>query len=131
LPAALSAKYLPGGQTQILNVHQIRRINHHPVDCDEYIAPESISDTENWLNREGDLDNPNDSEDYWVADIESDIVQDNGIEYLECPEKWDVSATPNVRRLIRPIRKSKRQAEQVLVTVNAIETRRNKGGRKK
>jgi hypothetical protein len=32
LPPALSAKDLPGGQTQILNVHQIRRINRPPVE---------------------------------------------------------------------------------------------------
>jgi len=34
LPAPLSAKELPGGQTQILNVRQIRIINCHPVESD-------------------------------------------------------------------------------------------------
>jgi len=53
LPPALSAKNLPGGQTQILNVRRIRRINGHPVECDEDSAPESISDTEDWLNWNG------------------------------------------------------------------------------
>jgi len=50
LPPALSAKNLPGGQTQIINVHQIWRINMHPVESDEDSAPESISDMNHWLN---------------------------------------------------------------------------------
>ena len=60
-------------------------------------------------------------------DIESDIEQDNSIEDQECPEQRDVSAAPNVQGLIRPTQKSKRQVEKVLMKVNAIETRRNKG----
>jgi len=50
LQPALSAKDLAGGRTQILNFRQIRRINRHPVESDEDSAPESISDTEDWLN---------------------------------------------------------------------------------
>jgi len=50
LPPALSAKNLPGGRTQILNVPQIRRINRHPVESDDDSAPESILDTDDWLN---------------------------------------------------------------------------------
>jgi len=77
------------------------------------------------------LDNPNDSEDVCAADDESDIEQNNGIEDSECPEQQDVTAAANVPGLVRQTRKSKRQAENVLVTVNAVETRRNKGGKKK
>jgi len=62
LPPALSAKDLPGGRTQILNVCRIERINCHPVESDDDSTPESISDTDDWLNWNGDLDNPNDSE---------------------------------------------------------------------
>jgi hypothetical protein len=62
-PPALSAKYLPGGRTQVLNVRRIKRIDRHPADSNEDSSPESISDTENWLNWNGDLDNLNDSED--------------------------------------------------------------------
>jgi len=131
LPPALSAKDLPGGRTQILNVRRIRRINRHPVESDDDSAPESISDTDDWLNWNGDLDNPNDSEEDCAADDESDIEHNNGIEDPECPEQQNVSAAPNVPRLVRPTRKSKRQAEKVLVTVNAVEMRRNKGGKKK
>jgi len=69
LPPPLSAKDLPGGRTQILNVRRIWRINRHPVERDEDSASESISDTEDWLNWNGDLDNPNDSEDNCVADM--------------------------------------------------------------
>jgi len=131
LPPALSAKDLPGGRTQILNVHRIRRINRHPVESDDDSPPESISDTEDWLTWNGHLDNPNDSQEDCAAADESDIEHNNGIEDLECPEQQDVSAAPNVHGLVRPTQKSKRQAEKVLVTVNAVETRRNKGGKKK
>jgi hypothetical protein len=42
-----------------------------------------------------------------------------------------MSAAPNVPVLIGRTRKLKRQAEKVLVTVNTIETKRNKGVKKK
>ena len=131
MPPPWSAKDLPGGRTQILNVRRIRRINHHPAESDENSAPVSISDTEDWRNWNGDLDNPNDSEDDCAADIESDIEQDKSIEDQECPEQRDLSTAPNVPRLIWPTRRSPRQAEQVSMTVNAIKTRRNKGVKKK
>ena len=78
-PPPLSAKDLPGGQTQVLNVRWIRRINRHRVKSDEDHAPDSILDTEDWLDWNGDLHNPNDSEDDCVAHVESDIEQDNSI----------------------------------------------------
>jgi len=131
LPPALSSKDLPGERTQILNVCQIRRINRHPVKRDDNSTPENISDTDDWLNWNGDLDNPNDSEVDCAADDESDLGPTNCIEDPECPEQQNVSAGPHVPRLVRPTRKSKRQAEKVLVTVNAVEMRRNKGGKKK
>jgi len=131
LPPALSAKDLPGERTQIINVRRIRRINCHPVESDDDSAPEIISDTDDWLNWNGDLDNPKDSEEDCAADDESDIEHNNGIEDPECREQQDVSAAPNVPGLVRSTWKSKRQAEKVLVTVNAVETRRNKGGKKK
>jgi len=123
LPPALSAKGLPRGRTQILNVHRIRRINRHPVENDEDSAPESISDTDDWLNWNCDLDNPNDSEEDCAADDESDMEPKTCIEHPECPEQQDVSAAPNVLGLVRPTWNSKRQAEKVLVMVNAVETR--------
>jgi len=131
LPPALSAKDLPGVRTQILNVRRIRRINRHPVESDNDRAPESISDTHDCFNWNGDLDNASDSEEDCAADDKSDIEHNNGIEDPECPEQQDVSAVPNVPGLVRPTRKSKRQAEKMLVTVNAIETRRYTGGKKK
>jgi len=130
LPPALSAKDLPGGRTHILNVHRIRGINRHSVESDEDSAPESISDTNDWLNLNGDLDNPNDSEKDCAADNESDIEHNNGFEDSECAEWQDVSATPNVPELVRPTRMSKTQAEKELLTVTAVETRRNQGGKK-
>jgi hypothetical protein len=130
-PPALSAKDLPEGQTQILNVCRIQRINRHPVESDDDSSPKSISDTHDWLHWIGDLDNVNGSEDDCAADNESNIGPNNGIEDPECPEQQGVSAAPNVPELVRPTRKSKRQAEKVLVTVNAVETHRNNGGKTK
>jgi len=131
LPPALSAKDLPGGQTQMLSVCQIWRINRHPVESDEDSAAENISDTENWLNWNGNLDNPNDSDDDCVADDESGIEHNNGIEHPECPGQHNVSAAPNAPRLVWPTRKLNRQAEKMFLMVNTIETERNKGVKKK
>jgi len=131
LPPALSAKDLPGERTQTVNVRRIRRINCHPIKSDEDSAPESFSDTDNWRNWNGNLDNSIGSKEDCAADDESDIEHNNGIEDLECPEQQDVSPAPNVPGLVRPTWKSKRQAKKVLMTVNAVETRRNKGGKKK
>jgi hypothetical protein len=96
-------------------------------DC----TPETIADTDDWLHGNGDLDDPNDSEEDCSADNDSDMEYNNCFEDPECPEKQDVSGAPNVPGLVRPTRKTKRQAEKVIMTVNAAETRRNTGGKKK
>src|SRR5258708_3174914 len=101
-----------------LKCRQMRTINFHPVERDEYSAPESISDTNDWLNWNGDLDNLNDSEDDCAVDNESDMEHNNCIEDLEWPEQQVVSAALSVLGLVRLTRKSKRQAENVLVMVN-------------
>jgi hypothetical protein len=77
------------------------------------------------------LDNSNDSEDDWEADNESDTEQDNGSEVSQSLEVQNVSAAPNLPGLIRPIQQSKKKVEKALVTVNIMETRRNKGIKKK
>jgi hypothetical protein len=69
------------------------------------------------------LDNPNESKDDWEADNESDVKLENGIEDLQSPNLWDVSAATNVPGLIWPTERSTQMAEKVLITVNAIETR--------
>jgi len=76
LPPASLAMDLPQGQTQVSNVHQMKRFHRLPAKSDEDSAAECISDTEHWLYH---FDNPNDSEDNWKADVESYIEQDNGI----------------------------------------------------
>jgi len=131
LPPPLSAKDLAAGRTPIFNVRRLQRINRHPVESDEDSASERILDTEDWRYSNGDLDNPNDSEDNCAVDIESDIEQDNSVEDPESREQLHVSPALNVPRLIRPPWKSKIQAEKVLMTVNTIKTRRNKGVKKK
>jgi hypothetical protein len=56
---------LPGERTQVLNVHQIKLIDRHPAETDEHSSPDSILDNENRLNRNEDLENPNNSKDDW------------------------------------------------------------------
>jgi len=114
-----------------LDVRRIKQIDRNSAESDEDSSPESISDTENWLNWNGDLDNPSHSEDDWEADDESDMKLQHGIENAEPPEQRNVSAAPNVPGLIRPVRRSKKKVEKVLMTVNIMETRRNKGIKKK
>ena len=77
------------------------------------------------------MDDSNDSDDECAADVESDIEQDNSFVDPDYPEQQDLSAAPNVPGLIWPTRKSKRQAGKVLMMVNAIERRRNKGMKRK
>ena len=54
---ALSGKDLPGRQPQVVNVRRIKQIDCHTAESDEDSSPESISDTKNCLNWNGDLDN--------------------------------------------------------------------------
>jgi hypothetical protein len=130
-PPALCAKDLLGGRMQVLNVRRMRRIDRDPAESDEDGVPKSFSNIENWLNWNGDLDNPNVSEDECEPDDESDTEPCKGIKASESPEHRVVGATPNVPGLIQPTRKSMKQAEKGLVTVSTMETRRNKGNKKK
>ena len=77
------------------------------------------------------MSNPNDGENNCMADNESNIAHNNGIEDPECQVQQNVSATPNIPGLVWPTWKSKRQAEEVFVMVNAMETWRNTGVQKK
>jgi len=62
LHPAFSPKALPGGRTPVLTIRRFRGIDCHSSESDQDSAAESISDTENWLNRNGPLDDPNESE---------------------------------------------------------------------
>jgi len=130
VPPALSANDLHGGRTQVLNIRRIKRIDRHPAETDVDNTPESVSDTENWLDWNGDLDNPNDSEDNWEADNESKMELNNGVRDSEPQEQRDVSSAPNVPVLISPTRGSKINAQNMLITVGTMETRRSKGMKK-
>jgi hypothetical protein len=66
-----------------------------------------------------------------MPDIESDIGRDNVIDDADCPEQRDVSAAPNVPRLIWPTQIPQRYRNTMLLTVSAIETIRNKGVKEK
>jgi hypothetical protein len=57
---------------------------------------------------------------------------DNDSEDSDTLEQRNVSAARNVPRMIQPIlRRTKKNVEKVLITVNIMETRRNKGIKKK
>jgi len=132
LPPILSAKDLPGGRTQGFNFHQIGNTNRHLAESDEDSASASIYNTENWLNWNVDLDNPNTSKDDGDADDQSDIVElHNDIKPQECPEHMVVSGARNDPGLTWPTWRSIKQAEKGLMTVTAMETRRNKGNKKR
>jgi len=122
---AYTTKDLPGGQSQQINVCQTKRIECHPAESNEACAPESISDTKNWLNWNNHLDNPNNSKDDWEAHDQSDIEQDNGIDEPDILERQDVTATANVPRQIRQTTRSKNTADKRLMKVNTMEMRRN------
>jgi len=131
VPPALSAKDLPGGSTQVVNVHGIETIEWHPAESDEERTPESNSHPDNWPHWNGDLDNPNYSEDNWETDNESDMDVDSGVEDPESPALRDVSATRHIPGMIRPTRRSNWQVGKVLMTGNKMETKRNIGNEKK
>jgi len=125
LPPTLCPMDLPQGRTHELNVPWIGRIDCDPVEIDEASATAIFSDTKNWLYWNGNLENPKDSHDDCTADIESDIERDNCIDVREFPEQQEMSAAQNVPAFESATQRSMRQAETVLVTVNALETRRN------
>jgi hypothetical protein len=102
LPYALSAKDLPGGRTQVLNVRRNRLIAGHPAKGDEDCGSECNSDTEHWLHLNSAMDDPNSSEDDPVADNESNIQLENTIEGTRIPEHGNVRAATNVPELIWP-----------------------------
>jgi hypothetical protein len=56
---------------------------------------------------------------------------DNGSEVSETLEVRNVSAAPNIPGLIQPIRQSKKMGVMAVLTVNIMETSRNKGIKKK
>ena len=111
LPPALSAKGLPGGPTQVLNVHWIGIIDRHPGGSEEDRAPESISDTKNWLNRDGDIDIQKVSEVDREVDDKYEIELGNAIGHQENLERQIVCAAQNVPGLIRITNRWMKQAQ--------------------
>jgi hypothetical protein len=91
---------------------------------------ESISDTENWLNWNGDFDNPNESVDNREADNESVRELDNSSNVSESPEQQMVRVALNVPRLIRSIRWLNKQVEKAFRMINIMERKRNKAVKK-
>jgi len=130
LPPALSAKNLLARRTEVVNVLWINGIDHHPVESDQESAPDSISDSEHGLEWDGGLDYRNVGHDDWEAEDESNTELDNGIQAPTSLEHLDVIGAPNVPGLIRPTQRSMKQVQQGLMTVKAMETRRNKGNKK-
>jgi len=88
-------------------------------------------DAKNQLNWHGFLNYPNNCEDNWKADTESDIGLYNRIQDSATPEQQNVSATPNVPELIQPTPRSQKNLWKVLMTFNTIEMRSNRRIKKK
>jgi len=130
LPPAVSGKDIHGGQTPVLTVRLIKRLNHHPVTSDDDNAHESISNTEHWLNWIVDFDNPNVKEDNWDSDDMSEIALGNMFEGRDCPAHPDDNATQTVPGLIGLTRMFVNQDDNGLMTVTAMETQRNLGHKK-
>jgi len=101
LRTAFGANDLPGRWTQVLNVRRSRWLDSHAAGSDEDSAPECVSDTKNRLDCNSHFNSPNDIEDHWEADNESNIELENGGEDAETQGKWDVSAAQTVPGLIR------------------------------
>ena len=131
LPPALSAQDLPGGQIQGSNVCWIRRIGYHPVKIDGDSAPEIISDTENWLNLNGDLNFQNKNNDNSECDDESQVHLSNCFKASDIREHRMVCLAPHCPGCIWPTWTSMKQAEKGLMTDSAMETMRNKGNKNK
>jgi len=129
LTPALPAKHHSAERTQVFDVRQIKRIDHHPAESDQGSTAVNICNTENWLNWNGDLEVPTDSKDNCKADDESNIEYGNGTMAWESPEHQVVCVAPNVAGLIRPTWRSNKQATEGLMTVSSTETRRNKANR--
>jgi len=87
-PPAVSAKDLPRGRNRVLIICRIERIDRHPVKSNEVSALESISNTENWLNRNADLDDPNNSKKDCKADNESDIELHTSAKDISVRAEW-------------------------------------------
>lgn len=121
LQPPLSAKDLPGEQTQVFNFSPINRIVSYPVESIEDSPPVSLSDTENSLYWYSDLENSYDSEDDGKADIESDMELHDCMENLDGIELPDVSIAPIVLIWMWPKWMSNNAAQMRLVTVSAFE----------
>jgi hypothetical protein len=127
VPRVLAAKNLPGGRTQILNVHRITQIECHHIESDDDSSPEHISDTKNWLNWKLDLDNRNEAEDDWEEDNESKMELANSSDDSKTTEWWNVGTAPKVPKFILPIWRTKQNDETASMMVNIMDTRRNLG----
>jgi len=70
------------------------------------------------------MDNPNGSQYCLEGDDEYDVEQANGLDDPQSPETRNVSGATNVAQLIRPTPRSNRNAQNLFMTVNTMETRR-------
>jgi len=65
-----------------------------------------------WIDCSGDLHNPNDSEDNWKADNESNIDLANSIDDTVTLGQRNVIELPDIPKSIWPIRRLQKQAER-------------------
>jgi len=109
----------------------MEQIGCHPGDSGEERVPKSISDTKDCLEWKGDFNYRHNSQDNWEADNESNMQQDNDSGDPATQNQQNVSAVPNIPRLIWATLRAMTKAEMVLMTVNRMETWRYEGNKTK
>jgi hypothetical protein len=135
LPASLPQTELPDGRTQILNVRRIRRINRSALESDQESTSDMDTDSEDWLNWDGDVDDlTNDESEHSAAETsENDSLE-------QCSDFGESlpDGTENIRRppalfvpgLVHPVRKSQR-IEELAIRPGKTGKPPAKGGKKR
>lgn len=127
LPRAWFPVDFARGWTQVSNVHRPKTIVHHRAESDWHCTPDSICDTNNWLDWTAYVDNPSLSQDDQVENNKSDVELDPGILDLKRPSQQNLCVPLNVPRLIWLTWRFQKKAANGIMIVSALETRRNMG----
>lgn len=135
LPKSLPLTEIGDGQARVRHFRRIRRIDRHPNDTDGDSGGEGHSDTEDWLNWNGDFDDEDgDDENDSSADEDLDSALASISRTKVIPDPSRVDAALNIPGLIRPVRKSSRIRQLAVMesaTAKVVQTTRGRGGKRK
>jgi hypothetical protein len=90
LPPISSQIDLPGGKAIMWNIHCIRKISWHPSKSLYNSAADSNSETEDWLNWTGDIDDSNNDDTNGQA---------NNKDEMDLSDNYDTNDEPEVKLL--------------------------------